>query len=158
MKKILTFIALVLLSASAFAQTSKDLYTKYSDKAGVAAVYVSPTMFKLMKAIPDFKISGDSELNIGGIIRSLNGLYILSVENESTAKALAAEVDKLVKSGKYELLMETKENGETTRIYTIEKDGVVSDMVLLNKEAAETSFIAFSGSIPADELAKMLDN
>ena len=50
MKKIALIAAFSLLVATAFAQDGKSIYNKYSDEKNVSAVYISPTMFRLMEA------------------------------------------------------------------------------------------------------------
>ena len=155
MKKTLALISMVLFAAIASAQTSKEIYNKYSDKSGVSAVYVSPAMFKLMKVLPDINVK-DGNVNITKMVQSLDGMYILNTENSSVGDSIYKEVDRMVKAGKYEVLLESKENGEVARIYSVGKGDCITDLVLLTGEGKETSFIAISGKIDAEDLAKLL--
>ena len=56
MKKIALIAAFSLLVATAFAQDGKSIYNKYSDEKNVSAVYISPTMFRLMGSIPEIEM------------------------------------------------------------------------------------------------------
>ena len=79
MKKIILTVILAVLSVSAFAQTGKSLYEKYSDLEGVEAVYISSAMFKLIGKLP--VDMGTDSVDIGRLVRSLKGMYILNIPN-----------------------------------------------------------------------------
>lgn len=155
MKKILILSLLVFICTASFAQGGRDIYNRYSGKKGVSAVYISPTMFSLMKSLPDVEVES-KDVNIGRIIKTFEGMYLLSVENPELAASLSAEIGNMVKSGRYELLMEAKDEGETARIYIIQKDGIVSDFLMLAEEGREVSVISIVGSMPLDELSAMI--
>lgn len=157
MKKIIiTVLAAIISIASVSAQNSKkQIYSDYSGKPGVSAVYISPAMFKLMKAIPDIEIN-DQEVNFSRFIRTLEGMYILSIDDPEMASQLVRDVEKELSNGRHELLMEAVEGSETTRIYVEEKDSIVSDLVLLSRYGSSTSYISITGQMPLDEISKMI--
>lgn len=157
MKKIIIIaLAAIISMASAAAQNSKkQIYSDYSGKPGVSAVYISPAMFKLMKAVPDIEIN-DQEVNFSRFIRTLEGMYILSIDEPGMASQLVRDVEKELRNGKHELLMEAVEGSETTRIYVIQKDSIISDLVLLARAGSSTSYISITGQMPLDEISKMI--
>ena len=155
MKKFIVIAAAMLLTVSAFAQDGRSIYNKYSDGKGVTSVYVSPSMFKLMRRIPDIDL-GDGDVNLSPIIKSLDGLYIINAENSKIGADLKADVDKLVKKGSYELLMEAKDDGDKVEIYSVGNDKIITSFVLLALEPDESTFICFSGQIPREELEKAI--
>jgi len=157
MKKIIIIALAVIISmASAAAQNSKkQIYIDYSGKPGVSAVYISPAMFKLMKAVPDIEIN-DQEVNFSRFIRTLEGMYILSIDEPGMASQLVRDVEKELRNGKHELLMEAVEGSETTRIYVIQKDSIISDLVLLARDGSSTSYISITGQMPLEEISKMI--
>ena len=155
MKKFYILAAMLLLSVSAFAQDGRSIYNKYSDYDDVEAVYISPAMFRLIGKIPDIQMERES-VNLSPIIQSLTGLYILSTSRENIVADLAADVDRFVKKGHYELLMEAKENGEVTRMYTIGTETIVNGLVMLTHDQGETSFICIDGAIPRDQLESLI--
>ena len=155
MKKFIVIAAAMLLTVSAFAQDGRSIYNKYSDGKGVTSVYVSPSMFKLMRRIPDIDL-GDGDVNLSPIIKSLDGLYIITAENSKIGADLKADVDKLVKKGSYELLREAKDDGDKVEIYSVGNDKIITSFVLLALEPDESTFICFSGQIPREELEKAI--
>ena len=155
MKQLYILVAMLLMSISAFAQDGRSLYNKYSDYENVEAVYISPAMFRLIGKIPDVEMN-DESVNFGPIIKSLSGLYILSIKEDGIAQDLADDVNRFIKKGQYELLMEAKDNGEVTRMYTVGDDFVVNSFVLLARDGAETNFICIDGTIPRDQLEDLI--
>lgn len=157
MKKIIIIaLAAIISMTSAAAQNSKkQIYIDYSGKPGVSAVYISPAMFKLMKAVPDIEIN-DQEVNFSRFIRTFEGMYILSIDEPGMASQLVRDVEKELRNGRHELLMEAVEGSETTRIYVVEKDSIVSDLILLSRDGSSTSYISITGQMPLDEISKMI--
>ncbi len=155
MKKILVITVMLLSAVGAFAQNGKSIYQKYSDEENVSAVYISPAMFRLIGKVPDLKVE-DSDINLSPIIKSLSGLYIISSENQKVNATLKGEVDRLVKAGRYELLMEAKDSGETVRMYTLGTETVVNSFVMISVDGEETSFICIDGKMNRDDMDKLL--
>ena len=155
MKQLYIIVAMLLLSISAFAQDGRSLYNKYSDYENVEAVYISPAMFRLIGKIPDVEMN-DESVNLGPIIKSLTGLYILSIKEDRIAEDLADDVNRFIKKGQYELLMEAKENGEVMRMYTVGDDFVVNSFVMLAREGNEVNFICLDGTMPRDQLENLI--
>lgn len=155
MKKFYMLVAMLLLSVSAFAQDGRSLYNKYSDYENVEAVYISPAMFRLIGKIPDIQMEGDN-VNLAPVIKSLSGLYILTISDGNLAADLTADVNRFIQKGEYELLMEAKDNGEVTRMYTVGDERTVNSFVMLSRAGAETNFICFDGTIPRDQLEDLI--
>ncbi len=155
MKHITLILAALLLSLSALAQNGKSIYQKYSDAEQVSAVYISPAMFRLIGKIPDID-TGSDKVNLSPVIRSLTGMYILNSENAAINGQLRAEAERFIQSGKYELLMEAKDSGQTMRMYTVGNDKVVNGFVMLAAEADEVTFICLDGQMPRDQFENLL--
>ena len=155
MKRILFLIAALLLTFSAAAQNGKSIYQKYSDEENVSAVYISPAMFRLIGKIPEIN-TGDGEVNLSPIIRSLSGMYIINSENERINANLRAEAERFIKSGHYEMLMEAKDSGQTVRMYTVGSEKIVEGFVLLAAEAATVTFICLDGQMPRDDFEAVI--
>ena len=126
MKKIMIIAASMLVACAAFAQDGKSIYNKYSGNNGVEAVYISPSMFKMIGELPELTIdaAGD-EMDISPVVRSLNGMYILDSSNSKVNESLTSDVLKFAEKEKFELLMEASDEGELVRMYTSadKKDG-----------------------------------
>ena len=155
MKRIIILFAALLLTASAFAQNGKSIYQKYSDAENVSAVYVSPAMFRMIGRIPDLEV-GEDNVNLSPIIRSLTGLYILNSENASINSALRSDAERFINAGRYELLMEAKDSGETVRMYTIGNDRTIEGFVMLAVDAGEVTFICLDGQMPRKDFEGLI--
>ena len=157
MKRILffTIILLILSTFSAFAQNGKSIYQKYSDAEDVSAVYISPAMFRLIGKIPELEIN-DSDVNLAPVVRTLTGMYILNSENQAINASLRGDVDRFIKGGRYELLMEAKDDGETVRMYTVGDSKTIESFVMFVVDGDETTFICLDGQMPRDETEKLI--
>ena len=155
MKRLFFLAAMLLLTISSFAQDGKSIYQKYSDSEDISAVYVSPAMFKLIGRLPDIEMNS-GEVNFYPIIKSLTGLYIINSSNKNINAQLYADVEKFIKSGRYELLMEAKDSGEAVRMYTVGNDAVVNSFVMVARDGDETTFICIDGNMNRTDLEKLL--
>lgn len=156
MKRIAIVAALLFIAASTFAQTGKSIYNTYSDEKDVSAVYISPSMFKMMKNIPTMDIE-DGDLNLTPIIKSLDGMYVIDSENESINARLREDSEKLIKSKNMELLMEAKDGDERVRIFVSEKDGYIMSFILFAYEKDECTLVCLDGKIKREDLEKAIE-
>ena len=150
---------MLLLAVGASAQEGKRLYNKYSDMDGVSAVYISPTMFRLMGQLPDLDVemSDGQKMDIAPLVRSFSGFYMLSFEQESAASAeLYKDVTAMVNKGNFELLMEVKDDGSTVRMYTLGDEKVVNSFVCIVNEDDETMFFSLEGSMNRSDVEKLI--
>lgn len=155
MKRFLFIIALILISAGSFAQSGKSIYNKYSNATEVSAVYISPAIFDMIGTMPNMSVN-DIDVNLAPIIRSLKGFYLLDSENEKISSSIVADVDKLVKDQKYELMMEVKEDGEKVKMYITMKGDYVSSLLMLVIDEDETVFINLDGLMDRKALEKLM--
>ena len=159
MKRIAAIAVMLLIAVGAFAQEGKRLYNKYSDQEGVSAVYISPTMFKLMGQLPDINVemADGKKMDMAPIVRSFSGFYMLSFEKKSAASAeLYKEVTSMVNKGNFELLMEVKDDGSTVRMYTLGDEKVVNSFVCIINEDDQTMFFCLEGTMNRSELEKLM--
>ena len=148
-----------LMAVGAFAQEGKRLYNKYSDQEGATAVYISPTMFKLMGQLPDINVetADGKKMDMAPLVRSFSGFYMLSFEKKSAASAeLYKEVTSLVNKGNFELMMEVKDDGSTVRMYTLGDEKVVNSFVCIINEEDETMFFSLEGSMNRSDLENLI--
>ena len=148
-------LVLLVMSVTALAQNGRQLYNKYSDAPGMEAVYISPAMFRMIGKIPDMEF-GDGEVNISSIIKSMTGFYVLSTEDPVVGKALYDEVQDYVTRGTFELLMESKDSGSVTRIFTAGDDFTITSFVMLSSDRNEVSYISFDGRIDRADMENIL--
>lgn len=152
---IITAILLFLCPFLSFAQNGKSIYQKYSDAEDVSAVYISPAMFRLIGKIPDLEVN-DSDVNLAPVVRSLTGMYILNSENQTINANLRNDVDRFIRGGRYELLMEAKDDGEVVRMYTVGDSKTIESFVMIAVDGGEVTFICLDGQMPRDETEKLI--
>jgi hypothetical protein len=119
--KRLIILAVILLSATiASAQEGRNIYNKYSGGEGVTAVYISPSMFKLIGKLPNLEIETESggSMDLAPLISSFKGFYMLDISNPSVITEINKEVNVMISKGRYDLLMEVKDEGDNVQIYT----------------------------------------
>jgi hypothetical protein len=142
----------------ASAQEGKNLYNKYSSEKGVSAVYISPAMLKLIGQLPDLKIQtqGDKSLDIGSLISSFQGFYMLEITEPSAMTTLRKDVASMIGTGRYELLMEMKEEGETLNIYTAGDEKVIDSFVFMATDTDGMQFICIDGAMYRSDVEKLI--
>lgn len=155
MKRIIIFAALLLTTISSFAQSAKAIYVKYSEAEGVSAVYISPAMFRMMGKVPGINLHGE-DVNLTPVIQSLSGLYLIDSENHKISASLKEDIDKFVKNGNFELLMEAKDSGETVKLYTSGTKTLVSGFVMFTYEKDDATFIYLDGKMNRDDFDKAI--
>ncbi|MBR5300550.1 MAG: DUF4252 domain-containing protein [Bacteroidales bacterium] len=158
MKKIYAIAVMLLMAVGAYAQSGKSIYNKYSDSNGVSAVYISPAMFRMIGHLPDLNVeAADGEkVDIAPLVRSFEGFYLLSVSDKSQAAELKQEVQSMIKSGSFEMLMEAKDSGSTMRIYTVGDAKTISSLVMLAQEGDSVQFICLEGAMNRNDFETLM--
>ncbi len=159
MKKLYTLAILLLVSIGAFAQEGRNIYNKWSDSEGVSAVYISPSMFKMIGRLPDLKVelNEGQMMDLAPIITALEGFYMLDIPNSEASKSIAADVKSIIsKSKRYELMMEAKGDGDNLQIFTVGDDKVIKSLVFLCNSSDDVQFISIDGTINRSELEAII--
>lgn len=158
MKRIIAIAAAVLLALTAHAQNSREIYNRYSDEEGVSAVFISPSMFRMIGRLPDIDMDLDNgqKMNLSSVIKSLKGFYLINCERSSMTDKLNSDVKRLINSDDYELMMEAKDDGEAMRLYTVGTKDMIHSLVMHVTDRDETTFIGIDGVMDRDELEKLL--
>ena len=157
MKKLFIIAATLLLGVLAHAQDGKSIYNKFSDEEGVSAVYISPSMFKLIGKLPEIEIGDNGEkVDITPIVKTLKGFYLLSTDNSRVVDRMNSDVKRLLGSSDYELMLEAKDSGETVRIYTDGDDSIIRSLVMMAMDGMKATFISMDGLINREALEKAI--
>lgn len=158
MKRII-ILAVVLLSATiASAQDGKNIYNRYSGGKGVSAVYISPSMFKIIGKLPDLEVetADGNSMNLAPLISSFQGFYMLDISNPTTVSAINQDVASMISKGRYELMMEVKDEGETLQIYTSGNEKIIQCFVFIASEGDSVQFICIDGEMNRSDIDKLL--
>ena len=158
MKRIIAIAVMLLIAVGAFAQEGRNIYNKYSDSEGVSAVYISPAMFKLIGKIPELNVEvGEGEnMDLAPLIRSFSGFYMLDMSGSAKSADMASDVEAMVKKGRYELLMEVKDDGDNVNIYTVGNEKTIESFVFLCRSDGDVQFICIDGTMNRSEVEALI--
>ena len=158
MKKFFIVAAAMLLTFTAFAQDGKSIYDKYANKRGVESVYISPAMFQMIGRLPKVDLEVD-DVDLTPVVKSLNGMYILDVENSSLVEPLVNDVNQFMNQKAYELILEVRDDDELVRMYTLrdrKATDIINGLIILTVEYDECTFIYIDGAISAENFDLIL--
>ena len=119
MKRILAYICLFIVCTSipSYGQTDK-LIQELSDIKGVSSVLIAESMLKLIGGGTD--LINNDDLKLDKVLPKLNGIQILSADSGKAVEQLRTKLADYIKKQKLEMLMQTKDDDEVTRIYFME--------------------------------------
>lgn len=149
--KLLMVIVFLSFSAITFGQKSvvDKLYDKYSGKEGITSIYISEFMFKLIAAMdPD-----DEEFK--NLVTELKGIKILSVEDKRYYDYFKTNIIDQIPLSEYQELMEVREDDSIVRILVKEKNGKISELLILSEEHDDASLIVMQGNIDMKSMSKL---
>jgi hypothetical protein len=158
MKRIIILAILLLSATIASAQEGKNIYNKYSGGQGISAVYISPSMFKIIGKLPDLQMEtgDDKSINLASLINTFQGFYMLEISNPTTVSAINKDVASMISKGKYELMMEVKDEGETLRIYTYGNDKTIESFVFIASDGGSLQFIWIDGAMKRSDIENLI--
>lgn len=160
MKRILAYICLFIVCTSipSYGQTDK-LIQELSDIKGVSSVLISESMLKLIGGGTD--LINNDDLKLDKVLPKLNGIQILSADSGKAVEQLRTKLADYIKKQKLEMLMQTKDDDEVTRIYFMESKDFkkeFSRLILVVDDKEEVTFIGLSGTFKLDDLKEMIEN
>ena len=156
MKKILIVLFVSMVSLGMSAQSGSAIYEKYADAEGVAAVHVSSNLFRLFHRLPSINVGGEDDLDLSPIVRSLTGLYVLTSENRKSSENMLKDVERYLRKGRFDELLEAKEKGRVIHVYTCGDEEIVESLVLVSRDSDEAAFICLDGEMPREELERAI--
>jgi hypothetical protein len=152
MKKYIILLLLAGLGSSLFAQnkTLDQIFQKCSDREGYTSVVITKNMFQLFANI-------DNPENDDFIktVKNLEFIKILSVKGESEGKSFYAEINSAVQENDYKELMTIKESDSHIRFLTLEREGVIKELMMISTGKEESSMIWLSGIIDMKTVSKI---
>lgn len=158
MKRIIILAVLLLSATIASAQEGKNIYNRYSGGKGVSAVYISPSMFKIIGKLPDLEMetADGNSMNLVPLISSFQGFYMLDISNPTTVSAINQDVASMISKGRYELMMEVKDEGETLQIYTSGNEKIIECFIFIASDGDGVQFICIDGEMNRSEIEKLI--
>lgn len=109
-------------------ESFSKLISRYSTIEGITTIELSKEMLQSMG------VSGDIDL-----------LQAIRVEDSSQLASLQADVDNVVSSAKYKLMLSVNQGDNRVRIYTITTRSGISDLMIYTVKAPSAIIVRFQG-------------
>lgn len=154
MKKILTL--LLITTVFALPSMAQDAVTSFFDKYGgneeFTEVTVSSRMFGLFT---DMEVDNEEDKEILDAISKLTGLKILAKDSGTDGMKLYNELmSKMPKQG-FDELMSMREDGQLMKFMIKEKDGKISELVLVSGGESDFFVVRLLGEIDLNQVSKL---
>ena len=91
----------------------------------------------------------------------LIGFFILGqvskrISNSTTASAINKDVASMISKGRYELMMEVKDEGNTLQIYTSGNEKIIESFVFTASDGDSIQFICIDGEMNRSDIEKLI--
>ena len=136
---------------------ANSLYSKWAEKDGVTATYISRSMFKMIRKIPQIQLYRPVDLT--PVIKNLDGLYMLefnTAQRNTANGGLRKDIQAVLKG--HEKLMERREGEQVTRLFIATDGKTVSSFVMTRMDIGSNygQFVCIEGAIPQEEFEKVI--
>ena len=136
---------------------ANSLYSKWAEKDGVTATYISRSMFKMIRKIPQIQLYRPVDLT--PVIKNLDGLYMLefnTAQRNTANGGLRKDIQAVLKG--HEKLMERREGEQVTRLFIATDGKTVSSFVMTRMDIGSNygQFVCIEGAIPQSEFEKVI--
>lgn len=143
-------LAGVLLVLPLLCQAQKNLFNTYSDMKGVSSVYISKAMIEMNPRL------FTKDIYIGRVSGKLNSVQILSTMDNNIKKSMRRDIQSLIHSSKYELLMKQKGIVSSSEFYVSRKGDKVSELVMVIDGAASLKFVYLDGEMTLSDIQSIM--
>jgi hypothetical protein len=152
MKRYAILILLLALTGGLFAQnkTIEQLFQKYSERDGYTSVVITKNMFQLFANVEN--PSNDDFLKT---VKNLDFIKILSIKGENDGKAFYQEILAAIPEKDYKELMSIKETDSQVKFLTLEKDGIIKELIMIAGGKEESTMIWMAGIIEMKTVCKI---
>lgn len=133
-----------------FCQAQKSLFNTYSDMKGVSSVYISKAMIEMNSNL------FTKDIYIGKVSGKLDGVQILSTMDNNIKKNMRKDIQSLVHSSKYELLMKQKGIVSSSEFYVNRKGDKVRELVMVIDGAASLKFVYLEGEMTLKDIQNIM--
>ncbi len=152
MKKIILICIVAFLPVLGFAQSSPidELFDKYSGKEGFTSVYITSYMFSMFTDLE----TDDPEFD--QLMQNLKGIKILATDDSYSGSVnFYKEIIDKIPLSEYKELMVIKEKGQDVKFLINEKDGKITELLLIAGGEDENAIISIQGNIDLKNISKL---
>ena len=143
----------MMLSLSVIGQKSAvdKVFDKYSGKDGYTTVYISSFMFNMLNSLE----SDDPEYNeFKKATAGINSIKILTQEG-GDSEAFGAELLDMLPRSEYQEMMVVKDQDEDVLFLAREKDGRITEFLIIVSGGGDDALIAIQGDIDLESLSSI---
>jgi len=152
MKTKIILLMIVFISGIAGIQAQNKIFEKLSNHKDITTVYISKSLLNMM---PNLDTGG---ADIKGLAGKLEQLEIYSSnDNKDATKVIRDEIDGLVKSKTYEVLMKVKDQGNNVTFYAYKEKDKIKDLVMFVDDPESCTIIRIMGNFTTDDIQKVMD-
>jgi len=152
MKKVLVVFLIAFIPALVFAQKTPvdELFDKYSGQEGITSVYITSYMFSMFSDLetddPDFD----------ELVKNLKGIKILATDNSYSGSVnFHEEIIQKLPTSIYKELMVIKEKDQDVKFLLNEKDGKITELLIIAGGNSENAIISIQGNIDLKNISKL---
>ena len=150
-KMIRTLLCIMVAISSLTVNAQVKAFEKYADMKNVSYVYISKYMLGMASKTSMPSVPG---VDTKSLASKLTGIQIISSEEKTARVKLKNDVQDILAHDKYEVLMQSREDGDKVDIYhCVGKQQSV--VVMLMDEDDSATVMIFSGNFTLDDLMKM---
>ncbi len=147
---VITMLILIPLSVTAQGSPADRLFEKYSGKEGYTSVFISRHMFSLFSNLE----TGDKELE--DVFSKLTGIRILASEKKpGDGVNFFDEIMRDLPAGEYQELMVVREKEQDFKFLIREKEGVISELLMVAGGITNNALISIQGNIDLNTISKL---
>ncbi|MCS2890652.1 DUF4252 domain-containing protein [Parabacteroides faecis] len=141
-------LLLLFLCCTSICFAQNKLFDKYSEMDNVTSVSISKAMFRMM---PNFETNGLNLMNLKG---KIEGLQILTTENNSIKETMRNDFKNLI--GKdHEELMKVKDGKTRATFYVKQKGDLISELIMLADTDKSFNVIRLSGNFTLQDIQEI---
>jgi len=152
MKKLLFSLIVLALPMLLHAQKTPvdELFDKYSGQEGFTSVYITSYMFSMFTDIE----TDDPEFD--ELMKNLKGIKILATDDSYSGNAnFYKEIIDKIPMNVYKELMVIKEKDQEVKFLINEKDGKITELLLIAGGKDENAIISIQGNIDLKNISKL---
>ncbi len=152
MKRLSVLILAILIPLFTYAQNKAidQLFQKYSGKEGFSSVVITKNMFQLFANVDNPE--NDDFLKT---VKNLDFIKILSAKGGVNSNGFYQEILAAIPAKDYKELMVMQEADKQVKFLTLEKDGVIRELVMVSGGKEENTLIWMAGIIDMKTVAKI---
>ena len=141
-------LLLLFLCCTSICFAQNKLFDKYSEMDNVTSVSISKAMFQMM---PNFETNGLNLMNLKG---KIEGLQILTTENNSIKETMRNDFKNLI--GKdHEELMKVIDGKTRATFYVKQKGDLISELIMLADTDKSFNVIRLSGNFTLQDIQEI---